>query len=160
MSLTSELIRQGEKDKVWSKYCGYLDLSMDEFMQILERLLYEQKEIWKDSEIGENFLGKKMPKTVQEFGRNVLYVEYKPDETMPLEKVEKSKEKSLKKMHTDFEVMEEIPGRVNLNLARLLGGSFNNLMETARATGAGLAHLKLPHKQPKNHILARLTNLE
>ena len=49
MSLTSKLIQQGEKDKVWSRYCGHLDLSMDEFMQIQERLLFEQFEIWKDS---------------------------------------------------------------------------------------------------------------
>ena len=58
MSLTSELIRQGEKDKVWSRYCGHLDLSLKEFMQIQERLLLEQFEIWKDSEIGRHFIGK------------------------------------------------------------------------------------------------------
>ncbi|MBM3138064.1 MAG: GH3 auxin-responsive promoter family protein [Chloroflexi bacterium] len=92
MSLTSDLIKQGEKDKIWSKYCGHLELSMDEFMQIQKRLLFEQFEIWKDSEIGKHFLGKKMPKSVEEFRKNVPlttyedYVDFlieKREETLP-----------------------------------------------------------------------------
>ena len=90
MSLTSKLIHQGEKDKVWSRYCGHLDLSMDEFMQIQERLLFEQFEIWKDSEIGKHFLGKKMPKTVQEFRKNVPLTTYEDYVDFLLEKREET----------------------------------------------------------------------
>ena len=56
--------------------------------------------------------------------------------------------------------MEAIVGKDNLKVSRLPDGAFNHYMETAKAAGADLAHLKPPHMQPKDHILERLTNLE
>ena len=34
MTYTSELIRKGDKKQIWEKYCGFLDLSMQEYMKI------------------------------------------------------------------------------------------------------------------------------
>ena len=76
MTLTSELIKQGQKDKIWSRYCGYYDLSMDEYMNIQERLLFEQFDLLKDSAIGKHFYGKKPPKSVQEFREKVPLTTY------------------------------------------------------------------------------------
>ena len=67
-------------------------------------------------------------------------------------------EQSLKKMHPDFEGMEDIVGKDNLKMTRLPDGEFNHYKEAAKASGAGLAHLTLPHMQLKDHILSRLTN--
>ena len=40
-----EMLRQKEYDKIWVKYCGFLDLNIKEFMQIQHRLLMEQIEL-------------------------------------------------------------------------------------------------------------------
>lgn len=76
MSSTSELIRQNQKEQIWSKYCGFFDLSMDEFMQIQERLLFEQFDILEDSPIGKKFFGRKHPKTIDEFRKKVPLTTY------------------------------------------------------------------------------------
>jgi hypothetical protein len=76
VTYTSELIKKGEKEKIWSKYCGYLDLSMEEYMQIQERLLVEQFDTLKDSNLGKHFYGKRPPKTVEEFRKNVPLTTY------------------------------------------------------------------------------------
>jgi hypothetical protein len=73
------MIKRGEKEKIWSKYCGYLDLSMEEYMQIQERLMIEQFAILKDCNLGKHFFGKRPPKTVEEFRKKVpltTYVDY------------------------------------------------------------------------------------
>lgn len=76
MSSTSELIKQNQKEQVWSRYCGHFDLSIDEFMQIQERLLFEQFDILEDSAIGKKFFGKKHPKTIDEFRKKVPFTTY------------------------------------------------------------------------------------
>ena len=37
-SLTT-LLQQGRHNEIWTKYLGFLDLSIDEFMEIQDRLL-------------------------------------------------------------------------------------------------------------------------
>jgi len=76
MTIASELIRESQKDKLWSRYCGHFDLSIDEYMKIQERLLFEQFNILKDSKIGKHFYGKNAPKTVQEFRDRVPLTTY------------------------------------------------------------------------------------
>lgn len=88
MSFTSELIKQGQKEKLWSMYCGHYDLSIPEYMGIQERLLLEQFAIWKDSEIGKHFFGNNMPKTVKEFRERVPLTTYEDYVDFLLEKDE------------------------------------------------------------------------
>lgn len=76
MTLTSELIRESQKEKIWSRYCGHFDLNIDEYMKIQERLLFEQFNILKDSGIGKHFYGKVPPKSVQEFREKVPLTTY------------------------------------------------------------------------------------
>jgi len=76
MTYTSELIRKGEKEIIWAKYCGYLDLSIEEYMQIQERLLIEQFTTLKDCNLGKHFLGKRSPKSVEEFREKVPLTTY------------------------------------------------------------------------------------
>ena len=35
-------LRDGEYDRIWQEYCGFLDLDMEEYMSIQKRLLEEQ----------------------------------------------------------------------------------------------------------------------
>ena len=37
-----EMLLDEDYDKIWKAYCGFLDLTLDEFMQIQKRLLLEQ----------------------------------------------------------------------------------------------------------------------
>lgn len=81
MATAAELLRQGRKNELWTKFCGYLDLSMDEFMHIQERLLLEQIDLLSKSEIGKRLLGEKPPASVAEFRRTVpftTYADYQP----------------------------------------------------------------------------------
>jgi len=76
MTYTSEMIKGGEKEKIWAKYCGYLDLSIEEFMQIQERLLIKQFATLKDCNLGKHFFGKFPPKSVEEFRGKVPLTTY------------------------------------------------------------------------------------
>jgi hypothetical protein len=64
-----ELLRQGRRDEFWQRYCGFLDLSVDEFMDIQERLLTEQLHLLAASELGRKILGGPVPLTPNEFRR-------------------------------------------------------------------------------------------
>ncbi|MCK4419418.1 GH3 auxin-responsive promoter family protein, partial [Candidatus Aerophobetes bacterium] len=81
MANATELLRQGKKKEVWQKYCGFIDLSIDEVMKIQEKLLMEQIELLSKCELGRKFLGDKVPQSVEEFRKNVpltTYEDYAP----------------------------------------------------------------------------------
>ena len=52
MTTAVELLRQGRRDEFWQRYCGFLDLGIEEFMAIQERLLVEQLHLLAGSELG------------------------------------------------------------------------------------------------------------
>lgn len=66
MSNATELLRKGQINLIWTKYCGFLDLNIKEFMEIQERLLLEQVELIYRSEIGRKLLPK-IPINIDEF---------------------------------------------------------------------------------------------
>jgi hypothetical protein len=76
MSTAAELLRQGRRDEVWKKYCGFLDLSLQEFMAIQERLLMEQIELLSRCELGRQFFAAKVPTSVGEFQEVVPLTTY------------------------------------------------------------------------------------
>lgn len=81
MSTTIDLLKQGRNDEIWTKHCGYLDLRLDEFMKIQERLLLEQIGFLSHSEIGRKLIGEIQPASVAEFRRLVpltTYRDYEP----------------------------------------------------------------------------------
>ena len=42
MATLDELFRQGKREELWQRCCGFIDLSLPEFMNIQSRLLKEQ----------------------------------------------------------------------------------------------------------------------
>jgi hypothetical protein len=66
-----ELLRQGRRDEFWQRYCGFLDLSVEEFMAIQERLLLEQLQLLADCELGREIAGGAVPATLSAFRRLV-----------------------------------------------------------------------------------------
>ncbi len=72
-----EMLRLQKFDKVWEKYCGFLDLNLQEFMQIQERLLMEQIELLSQCKLGQVLMGEDVkPRTVKEFREKVPLTTY------------------------------------------------------------------------------------
>lgn len=68
--------RQKKYREVWQEYCGFLDLTTEEYMGIQYRLLGEQIPIWASSGLGQSFLRGKMPETAAEFREMVPLTSY------------------------------------------------------------------------------------
>lgn len=64
-------------EEIWQRYCGFLDLAIDEFMEIQEHLLMEQLELAVDSSLGKNIMGDNRPKSLEEFRRVIPLSTYK-----------------------------------------------------------------------------------
>jgi hypothetical protein len=71
-----DLLRQDRKDELWEMCCGFIDLSLDQFMAIQERLLLEQIELLKNSELGRKIMNGAWPETVEEFRKKVPLTTY------------------------------------------------------------------------------------
>jgi len=73
---------KSEGDRVWKKYCGFLDLSLQQFMSIQESLLLQQLEQVAGCPLAEKLIGRKIPISVDEFRRTVpltTYEDYLPE---------------------------------------------------------------------------------
>jgi len=76
-----ELFAIGDSERIWKKYCGFLDLSLSEFMVIQKLLLAEQLELAINSELASKIMGAHKPKSVAEFRQVVpltTYANYEP----------------------------------------------------------------------------------
>ncbi len=81
MAKVSDLLRQGRSEEVWTKYCGFLDLGLDSFMEIQKRLLTEQLQLAGRSELGRSLMGDDPPQDVEEFRKRMrltTYEDYAP----------------------------------------------------------------------------------
>ena len=67
---------KSEYDRVWRKYCGFLDLSIQQFMTIQESLLLQQIEQAARCPLGEKLIGRRIPTSVDEFRRLVPLTTY------------------------------------------------------------------------------------
>ena len=64
------------KKEIWEQYCGFLDLSIDEFMAIQNRLMNEQLLLWKESKLGKSLL-KKDVNNIEDFRSEFKLTNYK-----------------------------------------------------------------------------------
>ncbi len=93
MPTVKELLRTGRKEDLWQKCCGFLDLSIEQFMSIQKRLLLEQIELLNASIIGRKIFKGTIPQDVEEFRKRApltTYQDYCPelsekrDDAMPI----------------------------------------------------------------------------
>jgi len=75
MITKDKLFETGDQERIWQKYCGFLDLSLQEFMEIQEQLLMEQIELVYNSPLAKKFMSKK-PKDISEFRQLVPLTTY------------------------------------------------------------------------------------
>ena len=81
MTMEAALFKQGNYEELWQRCCGFIDLSLDDFMMIQQRLLLEQLELLKGCELGRYIMNGANPHTVAEFREQVpltTYVDYAP----------------------------------------------------------------------------------
>lgn len=71
-----EKLKNLQSDAVWQEYCGFLDLNIDEYMQIQNRLMLEQISLWSKSGLGQSILNGKNPDSIEEFRKQVPLTSY------------------------------------------------------------------------------------
>jgi hypothetical protein len=77
-----ELWQQGRSEELWQMCCGYLDLSLEQFMHIQRRLLSEQLNLLNRSTLGRKIMRGDRPRTVEEFREAApltTYADYCPE---------------------------------------------------------------------------------
>ncbi len=88
MSTIMELMRQGKKREIWQKYCGFIDFSVEEFVETQSHLLLEQLRLLQDCELGHKLLWGMKPSSVEQFRQRVPLTTYKDYVPYLLEKRE------------------------------------------------------------------------
>ena len=63
MSTATELLRRGKTREVWQKYCGLIDLSVEQFLETQKHLLLEQLELLGNCELGRKVMRGARPTT-------------------------------------------------------------------------------------------------
>ena len=81
-----EKLHEYSKEEIWEEYCGFLTLSTEEFMNIQNRLLLEQMDLWCNSSLGQSILRGKQPRTIDEFREMVPLTTYEDYATTLLAK--------------------------------------------------------------------------
>ncbi len=66
----------GTQKEAWDKYCSFLDLSIDEFMAIQNKLLMEHIDLLAKCELGKTLMGGQIPKNPDEFRKIVPLTDY------------------------------------------------------------------------------------
>ena len=81
MLAEDRFLRSRDKDKIWQRYCGFLALSLREFMEIQEHLLLDEIEMVTRSPLGKKIMKGANPRSVEEFRQLVpltTYDDYAP----------------------------------------------------------------------------------
>ncbi len=82
MPTAVELLRQGRNEELWQMCCGFLKLSLSEFMDIQRNLLTRQLQALGKCALGQKILRGSAPQTVEEFRQEVpltTYQDYCPE---------------------------------------------------------------------------------
>ncbi len=77
----SEIFRQGQQQELWQRCCGFIDLTIDEFMRIQRQLLFEQIDLLKKCELGQSIMKGISPGNLSEFRQTIpltTYDDYAP----------------------------------------------------------------------------------
>ena len=64
------------KQEIWNSFCGFLEYSMEEYMEVQTRLIEEQINYWVNCEVGQSILDGQVPKSIDEFRKMVPLTTY------------------------------------------------------------------------------------
>lgn len=71
-----EKLKKCSASEVWQEYCGFLDFSMEEYMQVQNRLLMEQILLLSRCPLGKRLFGDETPRSIEEFRSKVPLTSY------------------------------------------------------------------------------------
>ncbi len=71
-----DMLENRMEDQIWSKYCGFLELDIDQYMEIQNRLLMEQIGTLAGCVLGKRLLGGALPADAGEFRSSVRLTNY------------------------------------------------------------------------------------
>ncbi|MDO4477997.1 MAG: GH3 auxin-responsive promoter family protein [Lachnospiraceae bacterium] len=83
-----EKLDQYTKAEIWEEYCGFLDLSMDDYMKIQFRLLKEQLSRFASCSLGQHIMKGQNPVTIGDFLKMIPLTTYEDYQGFLLEKRE------------------------------------------------------------------------
>lgn len=96
-----DLYRRGDMAGIWKRYCGFIDLSMDEFIASQSRQLEEQLRAWDRSALVKQLFPSGLPRTVAEFRERAPLTTYEDyADTLLSKQEEPLTEKSYAWVHT------------------------------------------------------------
>lgn len=75
----SQKLNKKQHREIWYEYCNFLDLSIDEYMIIQNRLMDEQMQLWLPSGIGQKFAKGKNISSIEDFRNQIpltTYIDY------------------------------------------------------------------------------------
>ena len=81
MPIAVELLRQGRNEELWQMCCGFLSLTLEQFMAVQKRLLLEQIGLLNRCTLGRKIMRGAKPETIEEFREQVpltTYADYCP----------------------------------------------------------------------------------
>lgn len=71
-----EKLKKLQPEAIWQEYCGFLDLDIDGYMQIQNRLMLEQISLWSNSGLGQLLIEGRCPETIDDFRKQVPLTTY------------------------------------------------------------------------------------
>lgn len=125
-----EKLKKKQYREIWEEYCGFLDLSLDSYVDIQERLLLEQMNIYGRCRLGRHIMKQAVPKTVEEFRTLVPLTTYDDYASFLLSKDEDSlPEKPLIWIQTTWEGGKH-PVKTAPYTAGMINGHRGNFLAT------------------------------
>jgi hypothetical protein len=88
MPHSADIWERGNQKEIWDRYCSFLDLSVEQFMDIQNKLLMEHIDLLAKCEIGKALMKGKTPKSPDEFRNMVPLTDYSFYETFLVDKRE------------------------------------------------------------------------
>ncbi|MCX5779923.1 MAG: auxin-responsive protein, partial [Firmicutes bacterium] len=83
-----EKLQKKQYDQIWQEYCGFIDLSLSSFMEIQNRLMLEQIDLYSQCELGKRIMKGKKPGSVEAFRKMVPLTTYGDYADLLLPKIE------------------------------------------------------------------------
>ncbi len=72
-----EKLKHYSQEEIWAEYCGFLELDISSYMRIQTRLMEEQIEAFRKSELGKTLMGRDNPQSINEFREQFPLTTYK-----------------------------------------------------------------------------------
>lgn len=60
-------VKTNSRDQIWQEYCGFLDMSLSDYMYTQRRLMEEQIALWSNCPLGRQLLGEERPDSIEAF---------------------------------------------------------------------------------------------